>query len=118
MDMPRGYLKISGYLTHSIRTAERMDALEAVEFAVRQKFKQFAAMNSRTFDLASESPWQGYVFHYEKGYYIQLEGTKSNFVAFVADDKVIRKPRNTGFLIHRYYIEGCDGLIEFMSNDE
>ena len=116
MNMPNGYLRTTKFTTPSIKTDAQRNVLEAFELAVSQKFKQFDTMNDITCHLTSDCFWQGEVYEYEKGYYIQLNGTRSSFVAFVAGDMVIRKPRNAGLFLHRYSIEGRNGLVEFMSH--
>lgn len=116
--MPEGYLKTNKFTAPSIKTDDQRNALEALELAIMQKFKQFEAMCDRTFYLTSAAFWQGEIYQYDTGYYIQLEGTRSNFTAFVQLDSVIRKPRNIGELIAKYSVEGEDGEVRYLSRNK
>lgn len=114
--MPAGYLKTSRFTAPSIKTDEQRNALEAFEIAISQKFKQFESMCDRQFYLTSDSAWTGSIYQYERGYYIQLEATRSNFSAFVEGDDVIRKPRNVGELLGRFDVSGNSGKVDWMSS--
>lgn len=110
-----GYLKTTKFNCPSIQTDEQRNALEALEIAIIEKFKQFEAMNDITLHLTSDSFWQGTIDEYPEGYYIQLYGTRSNFVAFVEGDHVIRKPRKLSNPIVKYEVEGIRGQVDYMS---
>ena len=115
--IPAGYLRTTKFTAPSIRSDDQRNALEALEIAIMQKFKQFESMCDRTFYLTSSAFWQGTIYQYEEGYYIQLDGTRSNFSAFVKLDSVIRKPRYLGELIARYDVEGENGEVSYLSRN-
>ena len=114
--LPNGYLKTTKFTTPSIKTDDQFNALEALEVAISSKFDQFDRMCDIQLHLTSDSTWTGKIDEYEEGYYIQLEATRSSFQAFVAGDKVIRKPRVLSNKIATYEVEGTRGRVDWMSN--
>lgn len=114
-ELPDGYLTTTIFNCRSIKTDDQRNALEALEIAISQKFNQFDKMNEITSHLTSDTHWEGKITEYGNGYYIQLEGTRSSFVAFVSANRVIRKPRNAGDVIRYYEVEGREGQVEKMS---
>lgn len=115
-EMPDGYLKTTRFSTPSIRTDDQINALEALEIAISEKFEQFDKMNDITFNLTSDEFWSGTISEYDTGYYIQLEGTRSSFSAFVEHDSVTRKSRHLTTPLRVYDVEGLAGQVTFMSN--
>ncbi len=113
--IPDGYLKTSKFTTPSIKTDGQRNALEAFEIAVSEKFKQFEDFMTRQVYLTSESSWRGKIEKYSDGYYINLEGTRSGFQAFVSGDSVVRKPRRTSGLLGWYEVDGNSGTVYWMS---
>lgn len=113
--IPAGYLKTNRFNCPSIKTDDQRNALEALELAISQKFNQFDKMNEITLHLTSDEFWQGTITWFEEGYYIQLEGTRSSFTAFVTGDSVIRKPRKGLTPVATYKVEGRCGQVEYMS---
>ena len=114
-EIPNGYLKTSKFTAPSIRTDDQRNALEALEIAITEKFKQFDTMCDIQFHLTSEASWTGYIDEYPEGYYIRLEATRSGFQAFVQGDVVIRKPRKLSEKIGTYEVEGTAGRVDWMS---
>lgn len=108
----------SGYLTTTRFNSRINDnnVLEAIELAISEKFPQFDAMMDRQLYLTSGTGWTGTVTEYPEGYYIKLEATRSEFVAFVSGDHVIRKPSNLKDPIGEYIVSGDKGHVEFISS--
>ena len=114
-ELPGGYLSTTKFTTPSIKTNDQRNALEAFEIAISEKFDQFDKMCDITFNLTSDTAWNGKIDEFDEGYYIQLVGTRSMFNAFVHGDKVIRKPRHLSQKIGTYTINGTRGRIDWMS---
>lgn len=114
-EMPAGYLKTTRITTPSIKTDDQRNALEALEIAISEKFAQFDAFMNRQTYLTSAGSWRGVIEVYPSGYYINLEGTRSGFQAFVSGDRVIRKPRILGEMEGYYEVEGDNGQVYYMS---
>lgn len=116
-EIPDGYLKTSKFTAPSIKTREQRNALEALEIAIVEKFPQFDRFCDRQVYFTSGAHWQGVIDEYESGYYIQLTATQSAFNAFVAKDKVIRKPVGSklGKLIRSFEVDGDNGQVDRMS---
>ena len=115
--VPPGFLSTTKFTTPSIKTDDQRNALEALEIAISEKFQLFDKMCERAMYLNSEASWEGYIYEYEEGYYIDLTATRSSFTAFVAGDSVIRKPRNLNGPIARYDVEGVNGQVYYMSKN-
>ena len=114
-EIPNGYLTTTRFTTPSIKTDDQRNALEALEIAITEKFKQFDTMCDIQFHLTSEASWTGTIDEYPEGYYILISVTRAGFQAFVEGDHVIRKPRNLSQKIGTYDIEGHNGRVEYMS---
>lgn len=114
-EMPAGYLKTNSINCPSIKTDDQMNALEALEIAIAGKFDQFDKFMDRQYYLTSAGSWSGRIEVYPSGYYINLEGTRSGFQAFVSEDNVIRKPRMLGDMIGYYEVNGDNGQVYWMS---
>ena len=114
-EMPAGYLKTTSINCPSIKTDDQMNVLEALEIAIAGKFDQFDKFMDRQYYLTSSGSWSGRIEVYPTGYYINLEGTRSGFQAFVSGDSVIRKPRNLGEMIGYYDANGDNGEVYWMS---
>lgn len=114
-EMPAGYLKTTKFTTPYIKTDDQRNALEALEIAIAEKFKQFDTMCDIQFHLTSEASWRGTIDEYPEGYYIQLEATRSGFQAFVEGDHVIRKPRKLSDKIRSYDVAGVNGRVDYLS---
>ena len=116
-EIPDGYLKTSRFTAPSIKTREQRNALEALEIAIVEKFPQFDRFCDRQVYFTSSAHWQGVIDEYESGYCIQLTATQSAFNAFVAKDKVIRKPVGSklGKLIRSFEVDGDSGQVDWMS---
>lgn len=114
-EMPAGYLKTNSINCPSIRTADQMNALEALEIAIAGKFDQFDKFMDRQIYLTSAGSWSGRIEVYPSGYYINLEGTRSGFQAFVSGDNVIRKPRTLNNMEGYYDVNGDNGQVYWMS---
>lgn len=114
--MPDGYLTTTRLNAPFIRTDGQRNALEALEIAILQKFKQFDSMCDIQFHLTSAPTWSGIIDEYDEGYYIQLEATRSSFQAFVQNDTVIRKPRNLSNEVTRYRVHGVEGQVTHMTS--
>lgn len=114
-EMPQGYLKTTRMNCPSIKTDDQMNALEALEIAITAKFDQFDKFMDRQYYLTSAGSWSGRIEVYPSGYYINLEGTRSGFQAFVSGDNVIRKPRMLGDMEGYYNVNGDNGQVYFMS---
>ena len=78
-------------------------------------FDQFEKFMNRQAYLTSDTSWSGYIEVYPEGYYINLEGTRSGFQAFVSKDLTIRKPRKLGPMEGFYYVDGSAGQVYYMS---
>lgn len=115
-EIPPGYLQTSRFTTPSIRTDAQRNALEAFEIAVVVKYDQFKKLCDRQLHFTSDSSWTGTITEYEEGYYVEVEGVRSKFQAFVRGDDVIRKPVKLGDKIHVYRFTGWDGLVNWMSS--
>lgn len=113
--IPDGYLKTSKFTAPSIKTDDQRNALEAFEIAVSEKFKQWDNFINRQFYLTSDSGWSGKIEKYADGYYINIQGTRSGFQAFVSGDLVIRKPRLMTPMIGWYEVDGNNGTVRWMS---
>lgn len=115
-EMPEDYLKTSKFTAPSIKTDDQRNALEALEIAISQKFKQFDSMCDRQFYLTSSASWTGTITEYDNGdYYIQLGATRANFTAYVSGDQVKRKPRNSAQIQGHYDVDGENGTVYWMS---
>lgn len=114
-EMPAGFLKTSRFTAPSITTDEQRNALEALELAISQKYKQFDSMLDRQMYLTSDTAWTGTIDVYDEGYYIDLLATRASFAAFVQGDKVIRKPRNLSPMRGWFSVEGNAGTVYYMS---
>lgn len=114
-EMPEGYLGTTKFTARNIETDDQRNALEALEIAISEKFKQFDSMIAVQFGLTSGSSWEGTIDEYPEGYYIQLTATRSSFNAFVSGDSVIRKPRNLSDKIGSYLVSGDAGTVYYMS---
>ena len=108
-------MKTNRFNCPSIKTDDQRNALEALEIAISQKFDQFDAFMNRQVYLTSDASWTGRIEVYPAGYYINLEGTRSGFQAFVLGDTVIRKPRNLGQMEGYYEVNGNNGHCYYMS---
>lgn len=115
-EIPNGYLTTNKFNAPFIRTDGQRNALEALEIAISQKFKQFNSMCDIQFHLTSAPTWSGTIDEYDEGYYIQLEATRSSFQAFVQNDTVIRKPRNLSNEVTRYRVYGEEGQVTHMTS--
>lgn len=116
-EIPDGYLRTTRFTTPSIKTNDQLNALEAFEIAVTEKFDQFEKFCDIQLHLTSDSSWTGTIYEYEAGYWIKLQATRSSFQAFVSGDSVVRKPNNSGELIGRYDVEGNRGTVYYMSRN-
>lgn len=114
-EMPAGYLKTTRINCPSIKTDDQMNALEALEIAIAGKFDQFDKFMDRQIYLTSAGSWSGRIEVYPSGYYINLEGTRSGFQAFVSGDNVIRKPRTLDNMEGYYDVNGDNGQVYWMS---
>lgn len=114
-EMPAGYLKTTRINCPSIKTDDQMNALEALEIAIAAKFDQFDKFMDRQYYLTSGGSWRGTIEVYPEGYYINLEGTRSGFQAFVSGDSVIRRPRRLSKMEGYYDIDGDNGQVYNMS---
>ena len=114
-EIPAGYLKTTKFTAPYIKTDDQRNALEALEIAIVEKFKQFDTMCDIQFHLTSEASWRGTIDEYPEGYYIQLEATRSGFQAFVEGDHVIRKPRKLSEKIRSYDVAGVNGRVDYLS---
>ena len=117
-ELPAGYLKTTKFSTPSIKTDDQRNALEALEIAISEKFKQFDDFMNRQAYLTSETSWTGKIREYIEGYLITLEGTRSGFQAFVQGDKVIRKPRLLSKCRGEYDVDGNEGQVYWMSRNK
>ncbi len=115
-EMPNGYLTTTRFNAPFIKTDGQRNALEALEIAISQKFKQFSSMCDIQFHLTSAATWSGTIDEYDEGYYIQLEATRSSFQAFVHNDTVIRKPRKLSKEVIRYRVYGEEGQVTHMTS--
>ena len=115
-ELPKGYLKTNRFNAPFINTDVKRNALEALEIAIAEKFKQFDTMCDIQFHLTSAPTWSGTIDEYDEGYYIQLEATRSSFQAFVQNDAVIRKPRNLSNEVTRYRVYGEEGQVTHMTS--
>ena len=114
-EMSAGYLKTTRINCPSIKTDDQMNALEALEIAIAGKFDQFDKFMDRQIYLTSAGSWSGRIEVYPSGYYINLEGTRSGFQAFVSGDNVIRKPRTLDNMEGYYDVNGDNGQVYWMS---
>ena len=114
-ELPAGYLKTTRFTAPSIKTDEQRNALEALEIAISEKFKQFDQMCDIQFHLTSDASWRGTIDEYPEGYYIKLEVTRAGFQAFVEGDHVIRKPRKLSEKIRTFDVQGTNGEVYYMS---
>ena len=116
-ELPAGYLKTNRF---NSKIADN-NVLQAIEIAISQKFDSFEEFCDRQLHFTSDSAWTGTVTQYElQGYYIQLEATRAQFVAFVDETgNVIRKPRNLDpkSIIGEWDVSGNRGHIEFVSSN-
>lgn len=112
-ELPAGYLKTNRF--NSI--IKDNNVLEAIEIAIAQKYDQFERFMQRQSYLTSDASWTGVVDQYPEGYYIQLEGTRSGFNAFVSGDQVIRKPVRLGEKIGKFDVDGNNGYVYNVSRN-
>lgn len=113
-DMPEGYLQTTRFNSNMPDSAGARNVLEAIEIAVMDRYKQFNDMCQRTYLLTSDCGWSGTVDEYPEGYYIQIEGTRAAFSAFVSGDRVIRKPRLLSDKIKTWNVAGNEGHIQMI----
>ena len=115
--IPDGYLRTTKFTTPSIKSEIQRNALEAFEIAVCEKFDQFDRFCDIQCYLTSGCNWTGIIDEYEVGYYIQIEGTRCSFNAFVCGDSVIRKlsSKKLGNKLRSFSISGIEGLVSWMS---
>lgn len=116
-ELPGGYLTTTKFTAPFIKTDEQKNALEALELSIAEKFRLFDQMCDITEHLTSDPHWMGTITEYPEGYYIQLEGTRSGFQAFVTGDQVIRKPRKLSEKVRIFDVEGRRGQVERMRED-
>lgn len=118
-ELPAGYLKTNKF---NSKINGNNNILQAIEIAIAQKFDQFDNFCQRQFYLTSDASWEGTVTYYEnRGWYIQLVGTRSDFNAFVDEDgNVIRKPRNLdpNDITGQYSVSGNNGHVQFISTNK
>lgn len=114
-ELPAGYLTTTKFNAPFIKTDGQRNALEALEIAISQNFKQFDTMCDIAYQMTSEASWSGTIDKLNEGYYIDLEATRASFQAFVQSDSVIREPRNLSNEVIRYRVSGVEGQVEYMS---
>lgn len=113
-ELPAGYLETTRFTTPYIKTDDQRNALEALEIAIAEKYRQFKTMCDIQFHLTSDASWRGTIDEYPEGYYIVLEVTRAGFQAFVSGDQVIRKPRKLSPKVRTYDVAGTNGRVDYL----